>query len=102
MSLGELQQMTMLAVARLGEDAYGAVIRDELRDVAGREVSVPTVYVTLVRLEEQGLVSSMDVAPEDGRGGRARRVFALTPAGWEALQSARAAMFRLWEGVVTP
>lgn len=102
MSLGELQQMTMLAVARLGRDAYGAVIREELRDVAGREVSVPTVYVTLVRLEEQGLVSSADVAPGEGRGGRARRIFALTPAGWEALRGARAAMSRLWEGVVPP
>jgi DNA-binding PadR family transcriptional regulator len=102
MSLGELQQMTMLAVARLGADAYGAVIREELRNVAGREVSVPTVYVTLVRLEEQGLVSSTDVAPEDGRGGRARRVFALTPAGWEAVQEARAAMSRLWQGVAVP
>lgn len=102
MSLGELQQMTMLSVARLGSDAYGATIRDELRDVAGHEVSVPTVYVTLVRLEEQGLVSSTDVAPEDGRGGRARRIFALTPAGWNALRGARAAMTRLWEGVVQP
>ena len=102
MSLGELQQMTMLAVARLGADAYGAAIREELRGVAGREVSVPTVYVTLVRLEEQGLVSSTDAAPEDGRGGRARRVFALTPVGWEALQGARAAMAQLWEGVVPP
>lgn len=102
MSLGELQQMTMLAVARLGAEAYGAVIREELRSVAGRDVSVPTVYVTLVRLEEQGLVSSADVAPEDGRGGRARRVFALTPTGWETLQEARAAMSRLWEGVVHP
>jgi PadR family transcriptional regulator, regulatory protein PadR len=102
MSLGELQQMTMLAVARLGDDAYGAAIREELQCVAGRKVSVPTVYVTLVRLEEQSLVSSVDVAPEDGRGGRARRVFAVTPAGWSALEGARAAMFRLWEGVATP
>jgi PadR family transcriptional regulator PadR len=102
MSLGELQQMTMLAVARVGADAYGAVIREELRTVAGREVSVPTVYVTLIRLEEQGLVSSTDVAPEDGRGGRARRIFALTPGGWKALQGARAAMSRLWEGVLQP
>jgi DNA-binding PadR family transcriptional regulator len=102
MSLGELQQMTMLAVARLGADAYGAVIREELRNVAGRDVSVPTVYVTLVRLEEQGLVSSKDVALVDGRGGRARRVFTPTPAGWEALRGARAAMSRLWEGVVVP
>lgn len=102
MSLGELQQMTMLAVARLGEDAYGAAIREELRSVAGRKVSVPTVYVTLVRLEEQGLVSSTDASPEDGRGGRARRIFAVTPAGWAALEGARAAMFRLWEGIATP
>lgn len=102
MSLGDLQQMAMLAVARLGADAYGAVIREELIRVAGREVSVPTVYVTLVRLEEQGLVGSTDVAPEEGRGGRARRVFALTPQGWKALEGARAAMSRLWEGVVPP
>lgn len=102
MSLGDLQQMAMLAVARLGADAYGAVIREELIRVAGREVSVPTVYVTLVRLEEQGLVTSTDVAPEEGRGGRARRVFALTPQGWKALEGARTAMSRLWEGVVPP
>jgi PadR family transcriptional regulator PadR len=102
MSLGELQQMTMLAVARLGADAYGAAIREELWKVAGREVSVPTVYVTLVRLEEQGLVSSKEVALEEGRGGRARRVFAATPAGWDALREARAAMSRLWKGVVVP
>lgn len=102
MRLGNLQQMTMLAVARLGADAYGALIREELRNVAGREVSVPTVYVTLVRLEEQGMVTSTDVAPEEGRGGRARRVFALTPEGWEALEGARVAMSRLWEGVVPP
>lgn len=102
MSLGELQQMAMLAVARLGADAYGAVIREELIKVAGRKVSVPTVYVTLVRLEEQSMVTSTDVAPEEGRGGRARRVFALTTEGWEALEGARAAMSRLWEGVVPP
>lgn len=102
MSLGSLQQMTMLAVARLGADAYGAVLREELKKVAGREVSVPTVYVTLVRLEGQGLVTSTEVPPEEGRGGRARRVFGLTPAGWEALEDARAALSRLWEGVVPP
>jgi PadR family transcriptional regulator, regulatory protein PadR len=100
MSLGDLQQLTMLAVHRLGTEAYGAAIRDELARVAGRRVSVQTVWVTLVRLEEQGLTASTAaVAPE---GGRPRRVFRLTPAGWDALQEARAAMSRLWEGVVPP
>lgn len=102
MSLGDLQQMAMLAVARLGADAYGAGIREELMKVAGRTVSVPTVYVTLVRLEEQGMVTSRDVASEEGRGGRARRVFALTAEGWSALEGSRAALARLWDGVVPP
>jgi DNA-binding PadR family transcriptional regulator len=102
MSLGDLQQLAMLAVTRLGAEAYGAAIREELRTVAGREVSVPTVYVTLVRLEEQGLVTSADVEREAGEGGRPRRVFQLTPDGWSALQGARASMSRMWEGVVRP
>jgi DNA-binding PadR family transcriptional regulator len=95
MSLGDLQQLTMLAVARLA-------IREELRDVANRKVSVPTVYVTLVRMEEQGLVDSSEAPREAGAGGRPRRVFRLTPAGWDALSAARASMARMWEGVVPP
>jgi DNA-binding PadR family transcriptional regulator len=102
MSLGDLQHMAMLAVARLGKDAYGAAIRSELRDVGQREVTVPTVYVTLVRLEEQGLVESADVQVEGSRGGRPRRVFRLTPMGWESLEAARVSMSRMWEGVVRP
>jgi DNA-binding PadR family transcriptional regulator len=100
MALGELQQMTMLAVARLGAEAYGAAIREELATVAGRTVSVPTVYVTLVRLEEHGLVESSEKATEHARGGRARRVFRVTEAGWAALQESRTAFARMWKGVV--
>jgi DNA-binding PadR family transcriptional regulator len=90
----------MLAVVRLRDDAYGAAIRDELRRVAGRSVSVQTVWVTLVRLEEQGLTASGDVAAPEG--GRPRRVFRLTPAGWRSLEAARVSMARMWEGVVRP
>ena len=102
MSLGELQQLAMLAVARLGNEAYGAAIRNELADVAGREVAVPTVYVTLIRLEEQGLVRSTEQPPAEGRGGRARRVFELTSDGWDALHEARSAANRMWRGLVRP
>jgi DNA-binding PadR family transcriptional regulator len=102
MSLGDLQHMAMLAVARLGKDAYGAAIRDELREVAGREVTVPTVYVTLVRLEEQGLVESDEAPAEGARVGRPRRIFRLTPDGWQALEAARTAMSKMWEGVARP
>ncbi len=99
MSLGDLQQLTMLAVARLGSEAYGAEIRSELSRVAGRNASVPTIYVTLVRLEEQGLVESREMPAPGGRGGRPRRVFTLTEAGWAELAMSRAAMDRMWEGV---
>ena len=102
MSLGDLQHLVMLAVARLGRAAYGAAVREELMAVAGRSVTVPTVYVTLVRLEEQGLVESQEAPVLGARGGRPRRVFRLTPAGWEALEAARGAMTRMWEGVVRP
>lgn len=102
MSLGDLQQLAMLAVARLGDDAYGAAIRDELLRVAGRSASVQTVWVTLVRLEKRGLVASSEVRGEGGRRGRARRVFRLSPEGWRALNEARASTSRMWEGVTQP
>jgi DNA-binding PadR family transcriptional regulator len=102
MSLGELQHMAMLAVARLGKDAYGAAIRDELKDVAGRDVTVPTVYVTLVRLEEQGLVESEEGPAQGARIGRPRRIFRLTAEGWRELEAARTAMSKMWEGVARP
>lgn len=101
-ALGELQQMVMLAVVRLGREAYGPAVQDELRRVVNRQLAVPTVYNTLVRLEDQGLVASTEAPAAGGRGGRARRVFRLTPSGWDALSEARTSMDRLWDGVVRP
>ena len=99
LSLGDLQQLTMWAVARLGENAFGGAIQDELRRVAGREVAVGTVYVTLVRLEDHGLVSSTSTPPDPKRGGRGKRFFELTPKGWDALHASKAALISMWEGV---
>lgn len=100
MSLGDLQHLAMLAVIRLGEEAYGAAIRDELARVAGRSVSVQTVWVTLVRLEEQGYATSKDVAAPEG--GRPRRIFRITPDGWAMLEQTKRSITRMWEGVVRP
>ena len=99
MRLGELQHVVMLAVARLGESAYGGAIQRELVDVDGRRVAVSTIYVTLVRLEDQGLVSSRVDRGEARAVGRPRRVFVVTPAGWEALRLSRRSIERMWEGV---
>lgn len=98
-NLGDLQHLVMVAVARLGDDAFGGSIQDELRRVADRDVSVSTVYVTLVRLEEQGLVESVRGEKKTPTAGRPRRVFRITDEGWEALRAARASLERIWEGV---
>lgn len=98
-SLGDFEQLTMLAVARLGDGAYGAAIRQELEDVAHRSVSISTVYVTLVRLEKKALVASWRSDPTPVRGGKAKRFFRLTPDGAAALREAREAANRMWWGL---
>lgn len=97
--LGDLQQLTLLAVARLGNEAFGGAVRDELEQVAQRKVSISTVYVTLVRLENQGLVTSTREEVRPDRGGKAKRYFKLTPRSWSALEASRDALTRMWQGV---
>lgn len=96
--LGELEHQAMLALLRLGEDAYTAPIVEELEARAGREATVASVYVVLRRLEEKGFVSSALRDPE-GEGGRARRYFEVTEAGRERLRVARQAYQQLWDGL---
>jgi len=93
--LGEFEQIVLLAVARLGEDAYGMRIRREIDARTGRAVSIGGVYATLDRLEAKGLVA----AREDDSGGRARRFFALTPAAIVALEASRDMQARMWSGL---
>ena len=89
----------MVAVARLGRDAYGGAIQEELHRVAEREISVSSVYVTLVRLEDQGLLRSARGDRPASSVGRPRRVFRITDEGWDALRAARRSLDRIWEGV---
>jgi len=89
----------MLAVLRLGEEAYGASVLDEIRSRAGRRVARGALYVTLDRLEDKGLIRSRYAEGGPERGGRPRRLLALTPAGRRALRDARATLLRLWQGL---
>lgn len=99
-NLGDLQQLVMLAAIRLGGDeAFGGAIQQELERVGGRQISVSAVYVTLVRLEEQGLVQSVAAVSGEPRVGRPRRLFRVTSEGWEALRASRASLDRMWDGV---
>ena len=100
--LGEFEQMVMLAVARLGEGAYGMAILDELHARTGADAAVASVYAALDRLERRGYVSSAIGEPTPERGGRAKRFFTLDPAGAHALTRSRSAIDALWDGLELP
>ena len=97
--LGEFEQLLMLAVLRLGDDAHGLTIRDVLRERADRSVSYGAIYSTVRRLEEKGLLRSTLGAPEPVRGGRARKQLELTPRGRTALREAQRAFGKMAEGL---
>jgi PadR family transcriptional regulator len=99
--LGDMEHLVLLAILRLGRDAYGIPILDEVSARSGREVSRATVYVALKRLEQKGLVTSRlgDSTPE--RGGRAKRFFKLKPAGLKALRESREMFLNLWRDYET-
>jgi len=100
--LGEFEQIVLLALARLGENAYGVAIHEEILATTGRDVSIPAVYVTLSRLEDKGYVSSHTGEPTPTRGGRARRFYRIERAGVQALEQTKTMLDRLWRGVQFP
>lgn len=98
-SLGEFEQLLLLAILQCGEDAYTVPIRRVLSDRAGRDVARGALFTTLDRLEAKQFVSSRMGEPLAVRGGRARRYFLVTPRGVEALRSARATVAVLSQGL---
>lgn len=97
-TLGEFEQLLLLAVQRLNEDAYGVTMRREIEERTGRSVTLGAIYPTMDRLEAKGFVRSSMSAPTPERGGRSRRYFKLEPAGREALAQAREAFNAMWAG----
>src|SRR5262252_748263 len=87
-ALGDFEQLVLFGVLRLGEDAYGAAIRQEIHQRSGRDVSINAVYTTLDRLENKGLLRSWIGEPTAQRGGRRRKFYALRPSGVTALRQA--------------
>ena len=96
---GGFEQLVMLAVARLGDGAYGMTVRRSLVERTGRSVSLGAVYSTLDRLETKGYLKSSESAGGAEREGRARRFFKLTSAGLRALNEGIAALDRMRDGV---
>jgi PadR family transcriptional regulator, regulatory protein PadR len=98
-TLGEFEQLVLIALVRLGPDAYGATVRREIEEHAGREVSISAVYTTLERLEQKGLVRSRIGDPTPERGGRRRRHFELLPLGARSLRDAYRALTGMTAGI---
>jgi PadR family transcriptional regulator PadR len=97
--LGDFELMVLLALMRLGQDAYGVPIAQEIEQQSGREIALGTVYAALERLEEKGLVSSELGEPTSQRGGRAKRYFHTTKKGLREVCEARRALINLWRGL---
>jgi len=98
--LGEFELVVLLALARLGDDAYGASIHREILDATGRDVSIPAVYVTLKRMERKSLVVARTGPVVPGR--RATRNYRLLAEGEAAIDRSRALLEGLWRGLDQP
>lgn len=97
--LGDLEQLILLALLRLGPEAYGVAIAEELADRAGRETTLGAVYKTLTRLEQKGYVRATMGDPTPERGGRRKRFYQLTPSGRKTLAASLEAIRRLSSGL---
>jgi DNA-binding PadR family transcriptional regulator len=99
--LGELEQQVLLALLRLGGEAYSVPLVLEMEEKSGQEVAQAAVFIVLRRLEEKGLVSSRMEGASDTPTARERRYFKLEPEGRKRLEEARRLVERLWGGIDT-
>ena len=97
--LSNFELTVMLAIMRVGDDAYGVPIARELAAHRGTTVSRSSLYAALDRLETKGLVSSTLGEPTPERGGRAKRYFRVTTRGLRVVREARGLLVKLWSGL---
>jgi DNA-binding PadR family transcriptional regulator len=95
--LGEFEEIVLLTVALLYDEAYGVAVRDEIERRTDRSVSLGAVHATLVRLTEKGLLHSRLGEATAKRGGKRKRHFQVTRAGQAALEDTRNIRQRLWQ-----
>jgi PadR family transcriptional regulator PadR len=97
--LGEFEQIVLLALLRLGKNAYGVPIRHEIEHRAKRAVSIAALYSTLDRLEAKGYVASWFADPTAERGGRSKRYFRVEPLGLKAVKRSQKVLAVMLEGI---
>jgi DNA-binding PadR family transcriptional regulator len=97
--LGEFEQLVLLALLRLGRDAYGAAVASEIEQQTERSVSVSAVHTTLDRLEEKGFIRSRLGDPTPQRGGKRKRLYDVQPTGVRALRYSLRGLRRMTSGL---
>jgi DNA-binding PadR family transcriptional regulator len=97
--LGDLEQLVLMAVLRVGRDAYGIPVHDEIQRRARRDLTLGTIYKTMQRLEEKGLLTSRTGDPTPARGGRRTRCYSVTSTGRRSLQMSINAIRRMAAGL---
>jgi len=95
--LGELEELILLMVALFSKEAYGVSITEELKNQAGRNISISAVHAVLHRLEQKGFVKSKMGGASDERGGRRKRLFSITAYGRNALEESRDTRNYIWD-----
>ncbi|MDR9419902.1 PadR family transcriptional regulator [Gracilimonas sp.] len=97
--LSRMEELILLSVWKLQDEAYGLEIRKHLYELTGQDLSVGAVYVPLKRLKKRGYLESWDSEPTDERGGRSKRFFKLTQKGVGALQQVKTVQEHAWSGL---
>jgi DNA-binding PadR family transcriptional regulator len=100
-TIGDFEQLILMALIRLGSDAYGVTIRVEIESRTGRTISPGALYTALDRLETRGLVSSRLGDPTPERGGKRKRLYTVQPAGERALARVYESLRLMASGMAT-
>ena len=98
-SLGEFEELCLLAVGILQDDAYGVSVKKQVEKHTGRTSTLSTVHATLIRLEKKGFLESRMGGATELRGGRTKRIFQITSLGITAMNEARELRTRMWDHI---
>ncbi len=98
-AISNFELMVLLALIRLGDEAYGVPISQEIEEHSGHDVALGSIYAALERLQHRGFVSSTVGEPTPERGGRAKKYFKITGKGLKVVQETQQTLTRMWKGL---
>jgi len=97
--LSRPEELILLAIWRLQNNAYGVTIRNQIKEVTGKTWSFGALFITLERLVKKDYLTSYLTDPTPERGGRSKRIYKLTPHGSKALLEIKQVEQAMWEGI---